>query len=504
MGRWQETRENKTEEGGFQMKRALLAFLLLAAISFPYDHPVFSASLADAQDNATAYTFKSLNQLDTPTTGFRLWLSGGFDWFNPKDFTYAFQPDGYDGYSPYWDLPPILPNESMEVSFSVGRLVGLPESIDVRTEPLSRWNGTCAYLKPYNSSASVFYIQDFLNRTNRSQGITIYYDDGGQVLARLEGYKSFAVFTINGYHVEPISDAGTIREIVDAYTSASKPSEARGNVSALYQALLLTADLKERPESECYKLTGMERYPCVDRKSCMFACFSVPVCSALGQSGWSFMDTLLDYNRSVVDANAKLRSAISSSKAFSKGPTHSSAMKAFDDLVALNRAETKVVFHPLFTSYGFCEPAKYGIPQQTSARRELLDYLASTCLDGESERIVNESLKAAPLLAARPVKNDSIANETIDSTANQSIVTNQTALNQTAPDGSIKNQTANQSAVDGATAQNESSAQNSCCLYGICSLGGIERVGGVCWEWSVFSVMIAALVLAAIFYMKKK
>ena len=49
-----------------------LALLILAALSFPAEHPIFSASAANALTNATTYTFKSNNQLDTPTTAFRL------------------------------------------------------------------------------------------------------------------------------------------------------------------------------------------------------------------------------------------------------------------------------------------------------------------------------------------------------------------------------------------------------------------------------------------------
>jgi hypothetical protein len=467
------------------MKR-ILALLLLASICFSESHPLFLASSANARENITVYTMKSFNGLNTPTTAYRVWLDSGFDWFDARNLTYPFSPDGIEGFSPYWDLPPILPNESMEVSFSVRKVVGLPESIDVRTQELGRWNGSCGYLKPFNSSTSVFHIQGFLDGTNRTQDVTIYFDEGGRVLARLEGYRSFVVFSINGTHVVPLSDELSIRSLVQGYVLAAGPAKAEGDTSALHKAILMAEDLKEKPEAECYKLTGMDRYPCVDRKSCMFSCFSVPVCSALGESGWSFMDTIMDYNKSVEAANQKLIIALDSSKEFDRSPAYPSAKKAFEDLVVLNRAETTVIFHPLFTVYGFCEPPKYGIPQQTSARRELLDYLASTCLDGESGRIADEAIRIAPLLQARPEKS---ANGAVGLNDSRPAFTTQPA-NKTVSNGSIAPLPINETA-------------SSCCLGGICSIGGIERVGGACWEWPAY-IVLAALVLASAFAMRKR
>jgi len=419
------------------MKRILFALLLLASLSFPEEHPVFSESNSNALENFTTYTFTTLNSFNTSTSAFRLSLTADFNWFNPKNFNYTFKPDGIEGNTLYWDIPPLLPNESTEVSFTVNGVVGLPESIDVTTEPLSEWNGTCAFLRAYNSSNSIFYIMDFLNETNRSQGVTSYYDAGNLVLAKLEGYGSFAVFSVNGTKVTPVSDPDKIRALVQSYVSAASPA-TQGNTSALYQALLDTENLKQKPELECYNLTGMDRFPCTNRTSCMYACFSVPVCAAIGESGWDFMDTLMDYNKSVTDANAKLQTAIGSSEIFSKEPSYSNAENAFNDMVTLNRAETKVIFHPLFTTYDFCSPPDYGMGEQTSARREVLDYLASTCLDGELDGIVDEAVKVAPLLAARTVN---VTNRSVSNQPNVSIsiVPNQT---QPVPNKTIANETA--------------------------------------------------------------
>ena len=381
----------------------------------------------------------------------------------------------------------------MEVSFTVPGEVGLPESIDVRTEALSEWNGTCPYLKPFNSSTSVFLIQDYLNMTNRSQDTTVYYDDGADVLVHLEGYDSFAVFSIANQSAMPVSDPAEIDSTVSAYVSMVSPRSTEGNSSALYKALLLSAQLKQKPETQCYELTGMSRYPCVDRKSCMFACFSVPVCAALGENGWSFMDTIMDYNKSVVAADAALDTALSSSKTFSDYPSHGTAQQAFNDLVTLNRAETKVLFHPLLTSYGFCEEPDYALPQQTSARRELLDYLSSTCMDYESGRMESESLKVAPFLAARPAMNKTAILPAANMTADNVSIVPAPVQNQSVESAPIINQT-----------ENALPEGMSCCAAGVCSLAGIERIGGVCWEWSAGFALLLALLLTAVFFSRNR
>ncbi len=423
------------------MKRIIFALLLLASVSFPEEHPVFSQSNANAMDNITTYTFTTINDFNTSTSAFRLWLSADFNWFNPENFNYTFKPDGIEGNSVYWDIPPLSQNESTEVSFTVNGVVGLPQSIEVTTEPLPVWNGTCAFLKPRNSSNSIFSILEFLNATNRSQGVISYYDDGNLVLAKLQGYDTFAVFSINGTKVNAVTDPAIIRGLVRSYVSAASPPTTQGNTSALYQALLDTVGLKQTSESECYALTGMNRFPCLNRTSCLYACFSVPVCAGIGESGWTFMDTMLDYNKSVVDADGKLQTALSSSEIFSEQPSYSNAENALNDLITLNRAETKVIFHPLFTTYDFCTPPDYGIGEQTAARRDVLDYIASTCLDGETDVIVNDAVKVAPLLAGRVVNvtNQSAA---INVPVNQTVI----VQNQTHPVSNISpaNETATQ------------------------------------------------------------
>jgi hypothetical protein len=184
----------------------------------------------------------------------------------------------------------------------------------------------------------------------------------------------------------------------------------------------------------------------------------------IGQSGWDFMDTVLDYNISVTKTNAIIENASASSEELADRPDYFTAMKAYEDLVALNRAESKVIFHPLINSYGFCEPPHYGIMGQTAARRELLDFIGSTCLIGAGEEIKADAKRVAPLLLPRPPVQAFNASEAVVQKVD--IVINNT--------------------YNLAEASND---QYSCCAFGQCSFFGIERVGGICWEWGGLGIL---------------
>lgn len=372
-----------------------------------YPHPLFSTSFAQAGKNVTTYRFRITNPAATPAASFRIWLSSNFTWFRPQELDYELMPDGVDDDSPYWDIPPIETNETAEVSFAVDGMMGLPNAIGVSAEPLARWETGCSNLAPHNASErSVLLAAGYLNVTNRSQEVTGYYEEGSLLLAYIEGYGTFAVFSINATdpgQARPVSDEPAIAQLVAAYADAATPPSA-ANLSMLHEALLRTKELKYRPEHECYMLTGMDRFACVDRPSCLYACFSVQVCSLIGQSGYDFLDTIQDYNRSIFRTNSLLDGALDSSQRMAGAPSYETGREAMDDLVSLNRAQTAVMFHPLIMSYGFCEPPDYGVPGQTGARREVLDYLADTCVHGEEERIASEAAHAAPLLAPPPEK----------------------------------------------------------------------------------------------------
>lgn len=451
--------------------------LLFIALAWAEVHPLHSSSFADFQDNQTVFRFKIYNNYSTPTEAFTIRLGSGFDWFVPQDFEYPLAPDGYRYGEPYWEVPPMHANESMEVSFIViNRTVGLPDEITVAIEPLDRWNEPCGKAVPFNSTeGNRMPVKALLASLNRSQDVETYYDDGEYVLAVLKGYGSFAVFAIDGSgaaggNVSVAADRASVERAVRRYIAALR-ARPGGNFSKPYEAVRRSKSLKYGPESDCMRISGMERFPCVDRETCLYACFSVPVCSLIGQSGWPFLDTLQDYNKSRSEANGILEDAIDSSYLFSQAPSYRTAKGAYDDLVELNRAETVVIFHPLFTSYGFCEPAEYGLPGQLDARRELLAYMEETCVEGEEGRIVNESLQAASKLAPPPSEISRTEAPQLQSNASKPVIVIPQAA---APDA------------------------EACCWNGMCSMLGEERILGLCWEWAALYVAFVGGVCAII------
>jgi hypothetical protein len=107
---------------------------------------------------------------------------------------------------------------------------------------------------------------------------------------------------------------------------------------------------------------------------------------------------MLDYRKTIDKANETLDRAINSSLLFSQSPSNGAANATLNDLKSLNRAETAVIYHPLFTTYNFCPPPEYAIPQQIEAKRQLLDYQEENCAWLQQGRIVNESVAMSKAL----------------------------------------------------------------------------------------------------------
>ncbi|MFH1520735.1 MAG: hypothetical protein ABID61_03760, partial [Candidatus Micrarchaeota archaeon] len=422
--------------------KVAILFILILFIGIDtanlYNHSLYSSSYIKSDENITTYKFKTLNIYNTTTYPYRLWLNSDFTWFEPHNFDYALEPDGISGKKPYWDFPPLNPNESMEISFIVNGRVGLAENIGVETQTIDKWIGQCDKLKPVNGSykSSTSLIQGFMNSLNRSQKIVVYYEQnygaGKRVLAYLEEYESFAVFKI-GLNVSAISNKTIISTVVNEYLTAISPLNKTGiNTSKPREMIIKSKELKKQPEVDCYRISGMDRFPCVDRDSCLYSCFSVPVCSSIGQSGWSFLDVLQDYNRSISKVNQVFESTSLATEMFSIQPNYETAQAALDSLIELNRAETIVIYHPLFTSYGFCQPPEYGMPEQIGARREILSYLEMNCLYGEKNNLIEQSIKASEFLIPPPTF------------SHPSISTNFTVVNMTVNNSNLNQNNFNQ------------------------------------------------------------
>jgi hypothetical protein len=438
----------------------------------------------------TSVRFRIVNPYTTPTGAFRLTFSSALGWFAPKNLTFAFPPDGYasDG-SPYWDVPPLGPNESTEISFTAKGSVGLFNMINVNAQPLDRWGVGCDYFVPHSGANLEQNISRYLGYLNQSQGVTVYYESGGMVLAHLERYGSFAVFMVKGSNVTPVQDPGAINSLVAGYAAAASPTSSV-DTSAPYRTLEYSKVLKQGAENNCIALMGMDKYPCVNRTTCRYACASVQVCWYVGQTGWPFIDSMLDYKNSVDSTNAALDKALSSSSAFSQDPSYDNAESALSDMEGLNRNETAVIYQPIFTQYNLCPPPEYAIPQMIGARRQLLDYISSNCIQTKVNRMVDESEATAPLLKlaeqvaaanaaakaaaealAKMAANASVcgngstiivANVTLNGSVNTSVCWNATAANQSALNATMNGTAgAKGNATGNITAGVNTSAKNS-------------------------------------------
>ena len=272
-----------------------------------------------------------------------------------------------------------------------------------------------------------------------------------------------------------------------AAQNSQQSNQSLLNVSKPYEILSYARDVKSGPEKSCMVITGMDNFKCVDRQTCFHSCFSVPVCSMIAND-WPFIDTMLDYKKSIDAANIALNDSIDSADAFRIAPGYEAASLALADMKELNKNETKVIYHPLFTSYNFCQPADYAMPQQMEARRVLLDYLDENCLHGEESGIVNQSVRFAKLASQW------------SAVENVSPVTNVTASNISTQ--VPENVTTNQTVALTNTTANESGRLDNCCVFGTCSIAGIKTFEGFCWKW--WALVLTMLLICIGFMLFRK
>jgi|GEM_PF-4137275 len=358
--------------------------------------PVSYSSYTSSGGINTTVRFRVLNPSGSSTGAFRLTMSSSLGWFVPKNLTYALPPDGYasDG-SPYWDIPPLGRNESTEIFFTAKGSVGLVSQINLNAAPLARWQGGCSRFAPAPGMMLGQNISGYLDSLNRSQGVTSYFESSGMSLAHLEKNGSFAVFRVGAGNVSVVTDPVAIGLLVAQYAAAaSQPSTA--DTSKPYAIVSFSRQKKAAAESQCLAITGMDKHECVDRPTCRLACAAVPACWYVGQVGWPFIDGMLTYKIGLDAANAALGRAENSSLAFSQSPSYSGADAALSDIEALNKYETTVIYHPIFTTYNFCPPPEYAIPQMIDARRQLLNYMDENCVQAQAGRMTSESAAIAP------------------------------------------------------------------------------------------------------------
>jgi hypothetical protein len=418
-------RKNKTIGKQLTILLILLMLILFSYSTASFEHPLSSTSFIKGNANLSIFRFNIKNIHDSPTLPFRLWLSANLSWFKPKIFNYLLPPDGYnENASPYWDIPPIFPNESIEISFMVNERVGMPEKINVTTETIHRWDSNCSSLIPINNTYNFTFPKDttvyYSKNINTSKAFLVY----------LEDYDVFAVFIVppksDIYLVS--SDEKIIKSVVSSYVNFTSSQIKKSNINTklIESAILDGKKSKQSSETDCLALTGMNKYPCVDRESCRYACMSVTVCSYVAQ-GWNFIDTLYSYNQTKSSVNSKIDVSLNKASIFSSTPSYNNALSLFEQLIELNRAETALMNHPIFTSYGFCSTPDFSLSLQIKAKNQLLDYMDTYCIYKEEGRIVNESLIAAAKLSS--VITPKNMNKPVVYLSNTSIEANQSNTN---------------------------------------------------------------------------
>jgi len=432
------------------------------------DYPVdFLLYTATGEEN-TSLRMKVRNIYGSSTEAFRLSIESKAPWFTPKEMEYSLEPDGFtsDGW-PYWEVYPLGPNESIEISFVVDAIIGSANLINAKAQRLDRWSGNCTYPVSEGTNASYPGLDRHLfimNHTGKNMAYHSWNDGNETVLLALTD-SGFGVFRLNGSDISVVSDNATIEKIVDDYLDQNKPDETF-NSSGVYGIMNISRNISMVAQQRCFVLTGMDRYNCTDRQSCFYSCFSVPVCSYIA-TGWEFIDTILEYRKTIDFADQEFNRSLDSSYAFMDEPGYDSAKSALADMVELNKAETAVVFHPIYTTYNYCPPADYMIPWQIEARRILMDYLESNCLYGERGELINQSLALSSVLKENA--NISVGINETNATASLPNIT----INETNATGTVKNQTEDE--------------EGECLL-------GRSPVEGICWELMLTTVVILLIV----------
>jgi hypothetical protein len=447
------------------------------------DYPVDSFVYTETGKNTTSIRMKITNIYENSTKAFRLQLQSSASWFAPKEMEYSFDPDGFTKDEwPYWEVYPLEPNESIEVAFEVSAIIGSASLIDAKAETITRWSKSCKYPITEADDEIELSLEKYLFSLNYTGESKIYFtkNETNRTLVLALSDSELGVFRLNGTDVSVISDNDTIAAIVNEYIMTNSPDRTF-NTSKPYELMKYSQNVSAGPERSCMIITGMDRNNCTNRESCFYSCFSVPVCSYIA-TGFDFIDTILSYKKSIDFANEKFNKSLDSSYEFKTDPAYFSAQAALTDLKELNKAETTVIFHPIFTTYNFCPPADYAIPQQMEARRILLDYINENCLYGEEEKIINQSLEFAALI------------KTLEENASVENISETPVINITINDTNITDM----------PAENQSIEKPECCASGACSIFGIEKIADVCWEWWTLFLLILIIGIFVILKRRKR
>jgi len=136
-------------------------------------------------------------------------------------------------------------------------------------------------------------------------------DEGNFVIASIDGVETF-LLRDGPAGASLVRDGAEIRRVLEKRFYRSINYDAReASIEALIREFNASRDRgmedQETGEFNCRRKTGTDKYPCVDRDSCLFACRSVPICELTVR-----VDVLLYVIRDMVGSFALMDSLVAS------------------------------------------------------------------------------------------------------------------------------------------------------------------------------------------------
>ncbi len=130
-------------------------------------------------------------------------------------------------------------------------------------------------LLPHGASVAEAFME---TRAEADSEVSYYRlaGSGEYVIASLNGAEAFLVSNVTG---EQVTDLAVVESMLreDVYGRARFANRS-AEIGLIIEEFNRSRGVGER---QCRQYTGTGSFPCIDRESCIVACFSVPVCSAL-------------------------------------------------------------------------------------------------------------------------------------------------------------------------------------------------------------------------------
>ncbi|MBI4399311.1 hypothetical protein HY570_01045, partial [Candidatus Micrarchaeota archaeon] len=141
-------------------------------------------------------------------------------------------------------------------------------------------------------------------------------------------------------------------------------------------------------ESACRKTLGLDRFECVDRESCLKACYS-PVCYKIAQgAGFQFLDEMQLYANTTEILDNNVNSAYELLRASEKEPSGDKTYALLNTLLAI-RAEARTIANSdMFNEnvYSACEQIPFDFDSLNSGITKLADRLGVEVVAGKPDK----------------------------------------------------------------------------------------------------------------------